>query len=705
MKSKLLSCLIAVMLAFCVALAGAGCLVTAFSLVPVDMQTVVLVCGVCSAVCGICFSTKRFWWLPALPAALLIGYLIRSGTLLQETEALLTKITRYYDMAYGCGTIGWSGEELGHIPVTGGLAAISALTAAVVAWVICRRGSAFFAIAFGFLPLAACFVVTDTIPEAGWVFLLLTCFAMIALTQSVRKRDPRGAVRLTAMLLVPVVLASGLLFWLNPKDGYEAKMNTAQQTLLSWLQDLPFVVTTPEGELTISVDGVPNTQVNLSAIGPKFPLHYAVMDVTSEKGGVIYLRGQSFDSYDGLNWSASAVSGGEDKYFPFYMVEDGEISISTRSTHGMLYVPYYISERYYFLDGYMVNADGKREYSFVQMKPDPEKEAHVNYVGWGSYNHILQQCLRLPAETRVRAENVLAQSGIRLDDYDTSKSMAQAIANFVSQSAQYDLQTLPMPKGEMDFAMWFLEESDTGYCVHFASAATVLLRAAGIPARYVTGYMFEAQPGKRVTVRSNAAHAWVEYFDTYSGWTVLDATPGEWREETEQTQPQETQPVVTEPATEPPTRPLPIETVPEDTRPAVTEPTEDNDTPVIDDEKVNLEPLWTALKYLLLIGCAVAVAAGQYRVRIALRRKKMQTGYPNQKALARWRYAIRMSRLTKLETPEELELLAEKAKFSQHTLTAQELKVFDIWLQQARLALAQKPWVVRLVIKLIWAIE
>ena len=44
-----------------------------------------------------------------------------------------------------------------------------------------------------------------------------------------------------------------------------------------------------------------------------------------------------------------------------------------------------------------------------------------------------------------------------------------------------------------DFAIWFLTEADTGYCIHFATAAVVLLRAAGIPARYVDGYVVNTQ--------------------------------------------------------------------------------------------------------------------------------------------------------------------------------------------------------------------
>ncbi len=708
MKNKhLLSCLIAVTLAFGIAIAGSGCLVTAFELVNADMFTVLSVCALSAVICSVCFSFKRGWWIPALLAALLIGYLIREGSAVLELESLLRKITEYYNMAYGWGTVSWSGAELGHIPVTGGLALMAAVTAAVVAWVICRKRSAFFAIAVGFLPLAACFVVTDTIPGEGWVFLLLSCFAMIVLTQSVRKRDPQGAVRLTALLLVPVLLASGLLFWLNPQKDYATRMKETQQTLLSWFSDLPFVVTTPDGELTVSVDGLQSAQVDLAAVGPKFQLRYAVMDVTAENGGVIYLRGQSFDTYDGMSWSASEFASGEDPHFPGQpMKENGYINISVRNAQGRMYVPYYISQEYVFTDGYIKNEGRQRDYSFIRMEPEEGNRLLLSQLQ-NSNISILQQCLELPEQTRLDAVFMLNRAGIAatLDSgvSFSSADIAQKISSLVSQSARYDLDTAHMPAGETDFAIWFLEESDTGYCVHFASAATVLLRAAGIPARYVTGYMFEAQSGRRVTVRSNAAHAWVEYFDSAYGWRVLDATPPEWLEEIEETEP-ETAPVVTNPTTEPTTEPATEDTT-EDTEPTVPDATEGDTTPIGGDKKIDFGPLWAVLKYLLWVGGVIAVIFGQYRLRISLRRRKMRTGHPNKRALERWRHVMLLARLNKAELPEELEALAEKAKFSQHTLTAQELRAFDVWLQQAKLAMAAKPWPLRFVIKLIWAIE
>lgn len=75
----------------------------------------------------------------------------------------------------------------------------------------------------------------------------------------------------------------------------------------------------------------------------------------------------------------------------------------------------------------------------------------------------------------------------------------------------------------------FLTQSRQGYCVHFASAAAVMLRALDIPARYVSGYVAVVQGG-RADVPDSAAHAWVEYYLDGFGWLPLEATPGFARE-------------------------------------------------------------------------------------------------------------------------------------------------------------------------------
>jgi len=72
----------------------------------------------------------------------------------------------------------------------------------------------------------------------------------------------------------------------------------------------------------------------------------------------------------------------------------------------------------------------------------------------------------------------------------------------------------------------FLFRTRTGFCGHYASAFTVLMRAAGVPARVVTGYQGgEWNPvGAYLVVRQSDAHAWVEVWLDGRGWTRVDPT-------------------------------------------------------------------------------------------------------------------------------------------------------------------------------------
>jgi transglutaminase-like putative cysteine protease len=72
----------------------------------------------------------------------------------------------------------------------------------------------------------------------------------------------------------------------------------------------------------------------------------------------------------------------------------------------------------------------------------------------------------------------------------------------------------------------FLFERRTGTCEHFATAATLMLRSEGIPARMVTGFSSAVwNPiGEYYAVQARSAHAWTEAF-VDGRWITLDATP------------------------------------------------------------------------------------------------------------------------------------------------------------------------------------
>ena len=188
----------------------------------------------------------------------------------------------------------------------------------------------------------------------------------------------------------------------------------------------------------------------------------------------------------------------------------GIVQIKTRYAHSMLYTPYYIdaAQMRDISDG-MPNDQKLTEYAFRYLTlKDPDyfsrlyPTENTSPAGWDS--GTLSQFITLPENVRKWAVPLARQI---TGDIVSPYHKAQRIAAYVRGSAAYNTQTARMPAGEKDFSQWFLEKSDTGYCIHFASAAAVLLQASGVPARYVTGYMTQVQAGQPVQVQAKLSHA------------------------------------------------------------------------------------------------------------------------------------------------------------------------------------------------------
>lgn len=69
-------------------------------------------------------------------------------------------------------------------------------------------------------------------------------------------------------------------------------------------------------------------------------------------------------------------------------------------------------------------------------------------------------------------------------------------------------------------------EHNSGVCQDFAHAMLALCRAAGIPARYVSGYIHSNPRGDERLIGAEASHAWVEAFVPGNGWIGFDPTNG-----------------------------------------------------------------------------------------------------------------------------------------------------------------------------------
>ncbi|MGJ8672485.1 transglutaminase-like domain-containing protein [Rubritalea sp.] len=87
--------------------------------------------------------------------------------------------------------------------------------------------------------------------------------------------------------------------------------------------------------------------------------------------------------------------------------------------------------------------------------------------------------------------------------------------------------------GEQSQLEWFLTDLKKGHCEYFATATTLLLREAGIPARYCVGYAGVERGSDCWNVRGTNAHAWTRAY-VNGRWMNVDATPPDWRGVTEE---------------------------------------------------------------------------------------------------------------------------------------------------------------------------
>jgi len=136
-----------------------------------------------------------------------------------------------------------------------------------------------------------------------------------------------------------------------------------------------------------------------------------------------------------------------------------------------------------------------------------------------AYN--LRRALRLPPGFNPRALE-LAESWRDAGGGDVA-ILQRAIAYFRRERLQY---TTDPPLLGRDSVDEFLFETRQGFCEHFASAFVFLMRAAGLPARVVTGYQggdLNPVDGK-FTVRQSDAHAWSEVHLQGRGWLRVDPT-------------------------------------------------------------------------------------------------------------------------------------------------------------------------------------
>ena len=144
------------------------------------------------------------------------------------------------------------------------------------------------------------------------------------------------------------------------------------------------------------------------------------------------------------------------------------------------------------------------------------RESGDEYPAW-----ISDVYLQLPGSITTRTLDLAQKITKGLDNpYDK----VVAINNYLRETITYQDTVSGIPK-DQEAIDWFLFDYQSGFCNYYATAEVILLRAAGIPARWAIGFaQGEEQDDGSYIVRQSDAHAWPEVYFSGFGWVEFEPT-------------------------------------------------------------------------------------------------------------------------------------------------------------------------------------
>lgn len=524
--------------------------------------------------------------------------------------------------------------------------------------------------------------------ELDWPSMLVicACWAALLLSNLAARGDPGSGARVT-LLTLPVSLA--LLLGVSlvfPHTGYTqpgwAASLKEELMSLDWFSSsrwdgLPQV---SSGIQSIVSTSGQTPRLAFSSAGPRQYTGRAILQVTTSQPGRIYLRGSIYRDYTGQAWTGVEPLSTENlTTFEPYISGTASATIThLTSLSSTPFLPY----RTNLVNGLWTDPDDSLAFPIAQQEYDvsytpldgeepsrqgiptmSEQEEADTYLDVPEeLSHPLQQWY-----TQARGELEDSGQAIQADatgEYAQELNTASLIAQVLARNATYDLST-PRTPSDQDFVTYFLQESHQGYCVHFATAATLLLRLQGIPARYVSGYTASVSPVSTsddpsiysARVLDSNEHAWVEIYLYGYGWYPIEVTPSP----TNAQRPGQTEaPAVSVPPSAAPT-PTPAPA-------ASAAPTAAPDTPEANGAAL-LGPV-----LLIPLGVLVVLAGGLWltrRLRARTWQKMHRSPDTNAAVLDAYRWFGQLERWGG-KAGAETEDLARKARFSPHTLTQEE---------------------------------
>ena len=563
-----------------------------------------------------------------------------------------------------------------------------------------------------------CIFVNGTPPVLPTLGILLFWLGLQLSGDSYREIDGAGKSLLIGILPCALVLAGLLLLYRPSTYQYdEHDISLSQQfdrvsnTLSNWVGGggVPQEATVgnsavgqPVNQSAQAPAGWNRNQELLDLAAPfdYSALSQAALTLHTDASGSIYLRGRTYGEYTGNAWTAAVENthGNALNYTAHCIAasavqESHSFQVYTPTAYDILYLPYFtITGR---VGDISVPSDDLTSYGgdFSRSSVDlftlqresllPEAIAKEE----SQYREFVHSYYtRLPDTTRSALLSLCEEQSFSQD----KNNIISDIANFVRNQGIYDLSVEGYPSN--DYVVYFLTESHHGYCIHYASAAVALFRTLGIPARICEGYLVNNVPFTDIHVTGENAHAWAEVYQDGIGWIPVEVTAAEgqssYSPEAGEAAPGEIDML-----------PLPIgensavpdtdmadeggaEVAPDEEETTATDdgPKDENNEEQnneADSSPESTEHHPAILRALfLIIGIPVIFAAliyGRYHwLRVRFTRKI--TRLPgNEKAILAYQCALKVSNFG-TEVPSVMRSIAEKAAFSQHELSQDEVE-------------------------------
>lgn len=233
----------------------------------------------------------------------------------------------------------------------------------------------------------------------------------------------------------------------------------------------------------------------------------------------LYWRGPVLWDYDGRTWRAPPLVYTRPTYDTFY---DPVMYTVTVEPHGKAWL--FALDLPGLLPPRSVTTS---DFQIISLRPVTtrtryEMTSFLDYrYGVGEDKDTLERALQLPVGFNPRTL-ALAQELKR--KHGSDRAVMDAVFRMFNRDGfSYTLSPPLLGRHSIDE---FLFETRSGFCEHYSSAFAVVMRAAGIPARVVTGYLGgEPNPiGNYLIVRQADAHAWAEVWLPGDGWVRVDPT-------------------------------------------------------------------------------------------------------------------------------------------------------------------------------------